>query len=267
MTKAPILSVLACGLLLYGSPAGVQAQDAEQSDRLPSAQAVIDWSIEAHGGREVHEKLETRKARGTYSQSNDTFEAEVYHFQQRPRLSRSETLLFNGELVIQVVGEDVAWQDYNGSQRVLKGKAKAQAQRGAAIDGLTDWKDFYETAEMTGVEDFGESRVRVVRLTAGDGLHTDLLFDTESRLLVAKRERRHIDDDRTYPVLSKYSNFKEFDGILLPMKIEHVQGEGEKQVTITTTFKRYEHNVPLPSDVFETPPEIQALIDDADGGD
>lgn len=239
-----------------------RAQEAQA--RLPSAQSIIDRAIEAHGGRAALAAVKTRKARGTYRQSNDTFEADIYIFQQRPALSRTETLLYNGELVVQVVGPDCAWMDYNGQFRLHGDKAEAQMRRDAAIDGLTDWQDFYDSAETIAVEQLDGAHVRIVRMTAADGLHADYLFDAERGLLVGKRERRHIDDERTYPLTTTYSDFKPFDGITLPTTIIRIQGEGDNAVTITHTIRRYQHNVDLPSDAFDTPGPVQELIDESE---
>lgn len=260
--------VLALVLWALALAAPVRAQPAPESpiatpqpghaERLPSAESLFDLALEAVGGREAREKVRSRTLRGSYRQSDDTFEADVFLFEQRPNLRRIEIILYNGELLVDVVGKDACWIDNNGDRRRYDDARAAALRLDATFDVLTDWKQFYASAETIAVETLDDRPVRVVRLTAPSGATRDLLFDAETHLLVAERTRVAIDDARSFPRLIKYAHFKPFAAITYPTSVEIIMGEGERARTIWYTWTRIEHDKPVRAGTYDTPRDLAA---------
>ncbi len=224
---------------------------ADQPERLMSPEAVFARAVEAHGGAEALADIKTRTRRGTYRQSDDTFEADVYLFEKRPASRRLEILLYNGELLVEVASPEGGWVDNNGNFRVYEGSRLRLAQFDAIFDILTDWQDFYESAEPLPPERLDDRPVRPVLLRASNAPDRTLLFDAETGRLVAERLNIPIDQERSYPRLTKYSDFKPFAGVLYPTREEIIMGEGEAARTIWYTWTRIEHDKRLPRDAFE----------------
>ncbi len=224
---------------------------AAQPERLMSAEAIFARAIEAHGGSAALDAVKSRTRRGTYRQSDDTFQADVYLFEKRPASRRLEILLYNGELLVEVASPDGAWIDNNGNFRAYEGTRLRLAQLDAVFDILSDWREFYESAEPLSPERLDDRPVRPVLLKAADAPDRILLFDAETGRLVAERIQIPIDDDRSYRRLTKFSDFKTFAGVLYPTHEEIIMGEGDNARTIWYTWTRIEHNKRLPRDAFE----------------
>jgi len=251
-----LLTITILSALAVLMPSQPTQSPPDQSLRQPSPQSVLDWALKAHGGREAHDRVTSRKSRGTYTQSDDSFEADVYLFEKRPALRRREILLTNGELVVEVVTADAAWTENNGTTRRASPLRETQVRRDAVFDLLTDWNTFYDKAEIAPPETIDGHLAHHVRLIVGDGHTLDLFFDTQTHRLIAQRERVAIDAERDYLRTVAFSDFRLFDGLLYPTTVKMTLGEGENARTISYRWSRIEHNTRLPRNAFREPPGL-----------
>jgi len=92
-------------------------------------------------------------------------------------------------------------------------------------------------------------------LTPVEGKQQTMYFDTKSKLLL-KHEFVIENPMGSIPITSHVSDYRKVDGVLLPFKVKAVVMDQERLLVTESV----EHNVDLPTDRFDLPPAIQALV-------
>ena len=120
---------------------------------------------------------------------------------------------------------------------------------------LLVWPEHFMVARTVGIENVDSRPAYRVRLTAEDCHKMDLFFDRESGRHVRTVQRiayagEEMDAD------SRFSNFQAIDGVEVPMTVRRVLVFRGNRMLQEYDFTSVEHNLDLPAELFETPPEL-----------
>ncbi len=234
---------------------------------LPSGESVLENHIEATGGQEAYDKIQNRVSKGKMEIVNAGIELSLTVYAAKPNkalvILESEAL---GKIQQGIDGK-VAWSlsDLQGPI-VEQGAAREHRLRDSWFDRFAYWKDIFQSAECTGIEQIdGNDCFKVVfepKPLEGEGLEQSepnpmTVFFDQNSYLPLKVETRVVSEAGTVDVTVMPSDFKEVDGVKLPHTMK-TQLMGQQRVLTTTSV---EHNVKLPPDLFDPPAEIKALLE------
>lgn len=240
----------------------VVAAAAVADDPLPKAETIIDHYVEVTGGRAAYEKRTSETATGTVEFAAQGLKGTLERYSAAPDKSYT-ALQFEGVGKFESGSVNgVAWEKSTLlGPRVKSGIEKSQALREAAFNHELNWKKLYEKAETTGVETIdGEECYKVV-FTPADGKPETTYYQKKSGLVV-KVELLTVNQMGEIPVEEVVSDYKNFDGVLMPTKLTQRAAGQEISMTILTV----KSNQPIPDSRFEPPADVKALLTKAAEG-
>lgn len=260
---------------------------------LPSAATILDRHIEATGGKEAHLKLSNRRLIGKLEvrQFGHELEAKV---EQNIKTPNQSHLLIDGATLYQVKAnnEEQAWEwaplpshgsdhshdatpshgeeghedgdshGFGGTNQeakafLLKGTEKVRALEANRIHAPLEWRTLYSKIETRRRTKVGDEIAYEVSATTPRGDRRTLYYSQKNGRLLRK--------DRTvdFPSLGKtilsayYENYREFDGIWLPTTVrQELDSEYYGEGVQTWTYSSIQHNVEMPTQLFEVPDEL-----------
>lgn len=225
---------------------------AEEST-LPPAETILGQYIEATGGKAAYDKVNNRSSRIAFHIVGTGITAEMTLVQARP--NKMYTVLEAQEIgkIESGTDGDVAWErSTKGGARIKEGLEREEALREAFLDKLARWKEIYDKAECTGVEDvLGSPAFRVV-LSPKTGSPAVLFFDRTTRLLV--KVIVTISTPGGELAVENYpSDYRWVDGILLAHTIRVKIGPEERVMTVQSI----QHNLELAPETFQPPASLK----------
>ena len=215
---------LGAALVAVFAVAGGSARADEQE-----AMAVIEKAIKAMGGEEKLGKAEaaTWKAKGKITFNDNTNDFNSQATVQGLDHYRSEfDGEFNGNAVkgVTVLAGAKAWRKFGDNLNELEGDALANQKRAVYLQvipgNLMSLKAKGFKVESAGEDKVGDKPAAVLKLTGPDGKDFKLFFDKESGLpvkLVATVAGFQGDE---YTQETTFSDYKDFNGLKKPTKIE-----------------------------------------------
>lgn len=244
------------GGVLVGRGAPALAQDTPP--KLPTAEKVLDKTIEAQGGKEAFEKIKSRVTKGTIevTAGPQSFKGTIERYEAAPDLRYSEVKL--GPTPTRT-GSDgfVHWEISQSGAKILEGDEKEAAIRRARFNALLYWRDLYDKVECVGKEKIDDHLCVKVVLTPRVGAPITAYYDWKNGLPLGTDEvRKQGDGELRYE--ERYDDFRKVDGVMLPFKIKRVVSGGGQTQTIVYTFQTIEHNS-VPPERFDLPEEIKKL--------
>lgn len=232
---------------------------ARADDPLPKAETVLDQFVEATGGKAAYEKLKNRVSKGTFELAQANIKGKAVMYQAPPNRAKIEIDL--GDIGKSIEGSDgsVVWESnpFSG-ERLIEGEERADKLLHYTFNGEIKWREMYEKAECTGVEDVDGKPAYKVVLTPrpGQGKPVTEYYDKASHLQVKSiaTTQGPMGEIRIegYP-----SDYKKVDGVLVAYKLT----QKLLTQTIVISMDEIKHNVDLPPNVFQVPAEIKALAD------
>jgi hypothetical protein len=220
---------------------------------LPKAETILEQFIEATGGRAAYDKLKNRTTKATIELAGAALKGTVSATHAEPNRLVTVTELGPVGKIVQGTDGNSAWflSSVLGD-RLLQGEEKAAFLHLAVFDKDTRWKELYEKAECTGIEDVnGKPAYRVV-LTPKSGKPVTRYFDKVSHLGV-KESMTQVSAMGEITVEFYPSDYKKVDGILMPFAVtQTVLGQ-----TIEMKMTEVHHNVDLPADTFKMPVSLE----------
>lgn len=222
------------------------APDSDGEDSASIAE-IFDNYVAAIGGEESLRRLESRVVRGTVESRGRTVEFESH------QLADGRFALvqyFPGE-VFRLAHDGIrTWtQTGDATWRSLP-ELDSQVER---IDNHLlsplRWREDFPVRRLLPMELVNDRRAEVIEVTYPNGKTRKLFFDTKTHLLV-RTESRTIDSDgrpRTLQVTVK--EFKEFDGLALPVTTETTVGGR----TLVSTVKSVVHDGPVDLNLINPP--------------
>lgn len=242
------------------------ADDARaMEDELPAGEKVFADYIQACGGQDAFDKIESRVTKSTLDMPAQGLHLALTVYAAKPNKNYMEIESAAFGRIVKGCDGDVVWEDSPLTGTVVKeGAEKEMMLREMILDKFVYWQSIYETVECVARETVGDRDCyKVTALphaaaseTAEKPSPQTLYFDTGSGLLV-----RMIATIPTaggdIPMDVSLGDYKEVDGILLPHKlITKLLGQ-ERMGTVLSVM----HNLKLDKNLFDLPEEIQKLAD------
>jgi hypothetical protein len=248
MTRLERIALLAAcaGLLAWAQP-------------LPKAETILDHFVEVTGGKAAYQKHTHEKMTGTilvpevgmtgtltrYAAAPD----QEYSALQLGPLGKAESGFSNG----------VAWEkNAITGPRVKNGDEKAQAEREARFNSQVDWRKVFAKVETTGSEAVNGEDCYKVQVTPMLGKPETQFYSKKSGLLL-KTVTVAVSPMGEIPVEVEVSDYKTFDGVLLPTHSKSKMGPQHLDITITDMS----FDQTIPAELFNLPGEIKTLLDKA----
>lgn len=239
-----------------GRPTPVEQGGATPAaSQLTTAEAVMEASIAAQGGRERMGKLKAMRQTGSVRIVEMGMTGTVTTAAAPPRNVLARIDLAGIGKIDRGVSGDVAWEvSPMSGARVMSGPERDQTLRDATFNADLRWKELFPRAELAGVVEFAGQQAYKVVLTAADGDAQTRYFAKDTLLPVGSEKvaRSQMGD---IPGVEIQSDWREVDGIKYPHKVQIKQGPQ----TIEVTLDRIEHDPQLDPATFALPPEIAAL--------
>ncbi len=243
--------------ILLAAALALPALRALADDPLPKAETVLDQYVEATGGKPAYEKLKNRMSKGKFELDGANLKGAIVAYQAAPN-KMSATVDFKdiGKIVEGSDG-DIAWEiNPITGDRIVEGEEKADKLLHGTFNGELRWKEMYEKAECTGVEDVAGKPAYKVVLTPKQGKPVTEFYDKASHLQV-KSLMTTTGPMGEIPVEAFPGDYKKVDGILIPHKVT----QKVAVQTIVITMDEIKHNVDLPPDTFKVPDAIKAMVE------
>lgn len=242
-------------LLLWSSAAlsdEVGVGDAE----LPSAEVVLERAVEAMGGKEKLEALESRVCEGT-------FEVAAYGMKGAMTLVLGSggrcltTMDLGGNYGIVRTGCDgeIAWETGAMGEGFLEGRKKDQMVLGSIPDGELRLAEFFDRIECVGREALDGRECFKLQLET-EGWSETRFYDVEKGLL-RKLNTEKEEGVGTSRSEITYADYREIDGYRVAFR----RAETERGVQQVVQWEKVLHNVEIDTEQFEAPEKVRALLD------
>jgi hypothetical protein len=241
-------SLAAIVLLAAATPRAAQ-------ETLPSAQAVVDRSIDAAGGASAFEAIKSIRARGTVSIPSQKMSGEFEMLAARPNKTLTRVTMAGIGSLEEGFDGKVGWSiDPVSGPAVMVGRALADRADEAWFDAPLHAPDFVKSVTMVGREAFDQRpayRIKVVLVSGGE---QEELFDAETGLQIGLEARRETPFGSA-PTTTIHRDYQKHGAILLPTtQVERILG-----IEQVVTFTSYEFNT-VPGHAFDLPAAVKALI-------
>jgi hypothetical protein len=228
---------------------------ATPAGELATAEAVIEASLVAQGGRARMSKLKAIRQTGTFSLPQLGMSGPISIVAAAPHNALTTIELQGLGKISQGLSGDVGWEltSVTGARRIT-GKELAQLVRDSTFNAPLIWKQLFPKAELAGVVAFEGRPAYKVVLTAADGDAQTRYFARDTLLPIGAEMVLH-SQMGDLPGVAVDSDWREVDGIKYPHKLLRRQGPQSLEITI----QKIEHDPPLDPSTFALPPEIAAL--------
>jgi hypothetical protein len=239
MKKVPFLSLLALSLALPQSGARAQSDapqgkenDKEKAD-LPKAEKVLEDYVAATGGKAAYEKHTSCKMKGTIKLPAQNIKGTLEIVAKAP-----DSML----LTINMTGIGEQRQGYDGKVawesspmtglREVDGAEKADRVRAAAFNSEIKWRELYKEVKTIGSGTVDGKDCVIVEMTPAEGAAKKEYFDRTTKLLVCTEETTE-GPQGTFTAKNYVSDWKEIDGVKIPMAMKTVVGPIVQEMKIT----------------------------------
>ncbi len=225
-------------------------------DALPSAESVLNRYMDAIGGRAVLEKRHNQVEHGTVEIAAMGVKGDVTIYEAEPNKNLMVIDLTGIGKIESGTDGTVAWEN-NPLQgpRIKQGVELIDTLRDATFNAPLSMQKLYSKMETTGAETTEGHDCYKVVLTAKEGNPTTEYYDKTSGFLIkTSATRTTAMGDVTVDMV--YDDYRKDGDEVLPHKLTQRAAQMEVLIVIAKT----DVNVELPKDVFDLPPDIQALV-------
>lgn len=265
--KYPSLALTVALFAMFALPFVTPAAFAQEAaaEAAMTAEELIDKNLEAKGGRDTIESVESARLQGTMTMQgpNGDMSAPFVMEWEAPEKARFE-LTLQGMTMIQAFDGESGWMI-----NPFMGKAAAEKMSEEDAEMFKETADFHgplfdyeakgNSVEFAGEEDVEGTPTYKLVVTSAKGEETTLFLDQEYFLEIRSEARRTV---RGQEVNSSTSlgDYKEVDGLVLAHSMD-VQGAGGPGA-MNMTFETVELNVDIPDDQFRMPETEEAAEED-----
>jgi hypothetical protein len=244
---------IAIGAALWLGAAGAGLKAA---DDLPKAETLLDKYIEATGGKAVYEKNRNQMMTGTMDFSGMGMKGTMTAYRAAPDKSYAEINLGGVGKIQEGSNGTVAWSlSAMQGPHVKEGDEKVSALQLARYDAEVHWRDTYKSVQTVGVETVDGKECYKVALTPKEGSPSTRFYDKQSGLVI-KLVMTLKSPMGEVSVESLPADYRKEGDFLVPHKVtQKTMGQ-----EFTMTIDSVKYNVDIPTDRFDLPPEIQALV-------
>ncbi len=255
-----VCTLTLAGVAPAGQPSGATgaAEVKTTSSVNPSVDDIIKRYVDVTGGEAAYKKITSRVLTAKMTMSGPGMEFTVVSTQKAPGKMLTVTSSEATGESKQGTDGDIVWEISQGTgERVLTGSEREDMLRRASIMADVTPRAFFETIELTGVEEVGGKDAYVLKMTPKSGESVTNYYDKESGLLVRSKMTL------THPMgklemTVNMSDYREVDGIRIPFKNETtVKG---LPIKMNMTVEKVEHNTVSDDSIFAVPQEIKDLL-------
>jgi zinc protease len=224
---------------------------------LPKGEAVLDKYVVATGGKAAYDKIHNTTTTGTVEFKAMGLKGKMTAYAAEPNKHYTEISLEGIGKLQEGSNGEIAWAtSAMQGPRVKDGDEKAEALLQGRFNSDAAWRDLYTSAETQGVETIDGKECYKVLLTPKVGPPMTRWYDKETGLLMklsmtSKSPMGEIQMD------SAFSDYRKEGALLLAHKVLTHVGPMELSMTLDSVS----HNVEIPKDKFDVPPEVKALVD------
>ena len=248
---------VACTLVAWAVPSF--ADEA----KVPTGETVLEKAIQAMGGREPLQTLQTRRAFGRIEIGGMGIRLNVVATQDREgriRTTMQSDVMGNME---EGGNGEVFWSSDMRGPALKKGAELARARRDADFDGLASWKTWFASVETVGADSVEGKPVWKVLMTPKEGPVETWYFEQESGLplrnaFVVQSPQGEISTESTL------SDYRSVDGVLMPFHTRQSLMGGMQVMEVYLDSVR--HNFEVPDEFYDPPAEVKALIEKEKAG-
>ena len=221
---------------------------------LPSADKLLQLSLERSGGAQAIAKAKNAVMTGTVEMAGHNITGPVELYQEGSKSYTVITVPGIGKMEEGFDGE-TAW-DMNALQgaRIKDGEEKANIERSSKISVLSSWRDYYKQAKTVGSEDVGGKPAWKVEMTPKEGKPEVFYFDKDTMLLV-RTTAIVATPLGEIPVEAMMGDYRVVDGIKTPFTMT----EKAMSQVMVMKFDKVQYNAPIAADRFDLPPAVKAL--------
>lgn len=224
---------------------------AQESAPAPTADELMEKSIQATGGREAASKVTSLIAKGTFEISAMGVSAPTEMYAKAPDKRYTITAVDGYGDVKNGYDGTIGWssEPQNGLVE-LKGPQLAQVKRESQFNGDLRWKELYPKAEVTGKEKVGGKDCWVLKLTPAEGKPVTRYVDAATFLMVKAITVAYTPEGEVEMPI-EFSDYKDIgSGMKMPHTIKVTfPGIGE----MSTKFKEYQINAEIDDAKFAKP--------------
>lgn len=248
VAKRTVQLFLVAALALLGTSIG--AED------LPTADEVLEKSLEASGGREAYEKVTSQVTKATLEIVGAGMTADITGYNDGKNSRQVINIPGMGEMQEGCNGE-IAWtMDAMMGPRLLKGAERAFAVRTASLRAPLEIDKHYKEKKCEGVEKVGDKDCYKLAMTPKEGKVEYWFIDKATHLAVRTKVTIQSAMGEIESVIDM-SDYREVGGLKIPFTVNIQQGM--QQLKVVTS--KVEHNVEVPAEKTALPAEIKALVD------
>lgn len=235
------------------APAGAAAP--ARPAALDTAEAVLEASLAAQGGRERMGKIKAIRQTGTFAMPRMGMTGKMLSVSAPPQNTLLVIEISGIGKLNQGVSGDVAWEmnPLTGA-RVISGEERAQILRDATFNADLVWRQLYPKAALAGEAQFAGRPAYKVVLTAADGDEQTRYFAKDTLLPIGVDSVARSQMGKM-AVSLELSDWREVGGIKYAHRVQRKQGPQ----TIDVTIDKIELDPQLDPSTFALPPEIAAL--------
>jgi hypothetical protein len=228
---------------------------------LPKAETILDHYVEVTGGKAAYEQHKTEVLSGTIVFPAQGLTGQLTRYSAAPDKEYSMVELGPIGKIESGVANGIAWErSVILGPRLKDGDEKNQAMRESRFNAPLEWRKIFSKVETTGVETAEGEECYKVLLTPAAGKPETQFYSKKSGLLV-KTTATAASPMGEISVEVTVSEYKNFGGVLMPTRSKQRAGGQELEVSVSNVGV----NEALPSDIFNPPADVKALIDKGKG--
>ena len=210
-------------------------------------------------GQDKFMNIETMKMTGKMNIPQQGLDMQVTQFQKKPDKVRQDIEVQGMTVVMSTYGE-TGWviNPMMGATepQYLNAEAIKALEKEGNNDPTADWdtpfinsKEKGINIEFAGKEDINGSTALNLKFTYKEGYSINYLFDANSFLLLKSKSTENV-QGQTYDREIRFSDYRNFNGILFPGKLDMlVNGQVQQVFTLTNC----EFNIPVDDSIFNKP--------------
>jgi len=226
------------------------------ADTLPKAEAILDKTIEAEGGRAAYEKLHSMVVTGSMDVKGIGIKGSMTSYHAAPDKMLVEVNIQGIGTIRDGSDGKIAWElSAIQGPRLKDGDEKALALREGDFKGMVNWRDHYKQVVTEGIVKIDGKDCYKLVLTPNEGSPETQYVDKETNLPV-KTEMTLKGPMGEIPVEATIGDYRKEGDLMMPHKT--IQKAAGQEITIL--FDSVKFNVDIPKEKFDLPEEIQALL-------
>jgi zinc protease len=240
--------ILICTGLVVAALIPAVAQTAPQA-AMPTVDQILDKYIQAIGGKDAVQKINSRVSKGTFELEQMPGDATTEIYQKAPNKIFTDTESGSFGAYKRGFNGTVGWEDNpQAGLADITGGQLADMKRGADFYRDVKLKDLYPKRTLKGKETVNGKDAYVVELTPAEGSAETWSFDADSGLAVRVQSQME-GPNGVVDLDTSLADYRDVDGVKYPFLIHQSFGE----LAFTIKFTDVQQNVAIDDAKFDKP--------------